>query len=613
MKNIFTALAEKISRERIRLAASEIHLLEGDESYQNFRKSTDYCLKLMQEAGFEQVERIPLPADGETVYFDCIMPQAWDTCGRSFLTLTDPAVPPEKRLLADTLESAFDINVWSAPTPPGGIDAPVISWETAEKDPVAVSGKFVFINRYAPDQYKFISDHGAAGLITSNLSLLEEYPHSRRWCNGTGFTGWYHAKGERRLPIFSLRADRADFLQTYLKEKGISTIHALAQTRISDGEIYTLTGLLPGKSREEITLIAHMYEPFLPDDAAGGVIICELARALKALISEGILPPLERSLRIVLSMERYGYAHFFLDEERNKRTLTVISLDSACHYPGSSTFPETKLRLSSIFCPSFLDLLLPDLYKELLPKRRLLLEKGSLSDDTFCSDDWIGIPSCWLHSADGRYHHSTCHKFMDADWDLAADITRFTGAFTALLATGTAEQFENIHTRCRMLARQDLTTVIQAIRSRTSGFEAAEEIRFYGDLTARRLLSLNTYSPGCVPEKEAQEIRRQAEEAARELDAPQEKLSTVQEKAARRVVKRLQPGCLMSLARVPLAERKNSPIPDTLYILLDGSRNVYEAVRLFQYAQGQNISDEMLSGILDYLDYLEKYGYITSA
>ena len=66
----------------------------------------------------------------------------------------------------------------------------------------------------------------------------------------------------------------------------------------------------------------------------------------------------------------------------------------------------------------------------------------------------------------------------------------------------------------------------------------------------------------------------------------------------------------MSLAGVPLAERKNSPIPDTFYILLEDSRSVYDAARICQYALNESISDERLAGIMDYLVYLEKYNYV---
>ena len=41
-------------------------------------------------------------------------------------------------------------------------------------------------------------------------------------------------------------------------------------------------------------MVAHMYEPFLPDDSAGSAVICEICRSLKSLIDQGKLPPLKK-------------------------------------------------------------------------------------------------------------------------------------------------------------------------------------------------------------------------------------------------------------------------------------------------------------------------------
>ena len=65
-------------------------------------------MKMMEEAGFQGVTRIALPADGRTAYLDCIMPQAWDTTGRSILRLLGDGIPEERRVLADSDEDPWD-------------------------------------------------------------------------------------------------------------------------------------------------------------------------------------------------------------------------------------------------------------------------------------------------------------------------------------------------------------------------------------------------------------------------------------------------------------------------------------------------------------------------
>ncbi len=61
---LFELLSQTVSKSGIQKNTEELNRLEGNESNSNFKASTDFLLKVMQESGFEQVERIPLPADG---------------------------------------------------------------------------------------------------------------------------------------------------------------------------------------------------------------------------------------------------------------------------------------------------------------------------------------------------------------------------------------------------------------------------------------------------------------------------------------------------------------------------------------------------------------------
>ena len=96
-EKIFSLLARTVSAERIQKNTEELHRLEGNESYDNLIGSTDFALRMMKESGFEKVERIPLAADGKTACFDCIMPMAWKTTGRSFLRLEDDSMTMEEK------------------------------------------------------------------------------------------------------------------------------------------------------------------------------------------------------------------------------------------------------------------------------------------------------------------------------------------------------------------------------------------------------------------------------------------------------------------------------------------------------------------------------------
>jgi len=612
---LFALLHQTVSKERIKRHAEEIHRLEGDESFCNYKKSTDYCLELLKDAGFEQVERISLPADGKTVYYDCIMPQAWDTAGRSFLRIEDESLTMEERMIADTEKDPFNIGVWSAPTPEGGIDCEIVDIRITGNDPEAVRGKLVLLDGFTQDQYKFAALSGSAGVIVSDSEVGEEYPDHCCWCNGIGYTGWYLTAEDKRIPVFSVTPRRCAFLRNLLMQKKV-TAHAEAKCRIYDGEVYTVTGIIPGESKEEITMIAHLYEPFLPDDAAGGAIIAEIGRSMKSLVSQKILPSFKKTLRVVLSMERYGYAQYYLNKQRNQRTLIVFSFDSCCHISGRNLSP-IKINRSSMFNPTFLDLYLPFLMHKFLPKRRVCTVSGTLSDDTFCSDDFIGIPSLWLHNGIPRYHHNFSPAFMYADWDLAYDIAAVMGVLLAQLATGNQKEFRNIRRKCGEIALETMKNKCAIIRNeleegKISCFDAAGKVKHHKKQLLKQLSSISQYDSGKVSQETIKGINALTRSAIKSFCVPKEGriLSGIQAAADRIVVKRIVPGTLLSMARIPQPERHNVEIPDVLYILFDGKRSVFEAVKQYEYEKNTVFSAEQFRTTVDELEYLKKYGYI---
>ena len=82
--------------------------------------------------------------------------------------------------------------------------------------------------------------------------------------------------------------------------------------------------------------------------------------------------------------------------------------------------------------------------------------------------------------------------------------------------------------------------------------------------------------------------------------------------ADRMVVRRLVPGPLCSLARVPWKERTSSTImPVTMYMSLDGKRTLFEAVKRYEYENGLKFDEKQYRRFIDHLRYLEKYGYVS--
>ena len=264
-----------------------------------------------------------------------------------------------------------------------------------------------------------------------------------------------------------------------------------------------------------------------------------------------------------------------------------------------------------------MDWYLPELFRTQMPEVSFLLERGSLSDDTFCSDDWIGIPSLWTHSANMRYHHNSGPRFMAADWDLAYDVARGMGTLIGTIATADAAEFKQIAAETAEIAKTELAERFTAVRyahkkGELNCREAADKIRFLADKAAERLLSINRFAPDAVQPEELEFMNELADTALTGIrrTSGEPELHGAMAEAAKLIVTRLEPGVLMSMAKVPHAERHRCTIDLVLYILLDGKRSLYDAMKLYEYEMDVTFSEKDYQKNIDMLRYLEKYGYV---
>ncbi len=623
-KSLFSLLSKEISTERIKEQAAHLHSLEKSVCHRDFRKSTEYCEKLLRDAGLQEVRRYALPADGKTAYMDCVMPQAWDRTGRCFVRLDSPSLPEKDRMLADTEEEPLCAGIWSAPTPKGGIDCEIVDFETLpDKTAPDVKGKLVLVTNYSQKDYRLLTEAGASGLLVCDLRAAKDYPDFIRWGNGIGFQGWYHTAGDKRNVIFHLTPRRTAFLRKLLS-KGTVRAHAEMNARIYDGEIFTVTGVLPGTEPEEITLFAHLYEPFLPDDAAGAVCSAEICRVLRHLTDSGKLPPLRKTIRVVFSMELFGFSEFLLDEERNRRNLYVMSMDSICHRKSpDENAVRTSLRRTADCTPFFTDLMLRDLLKRNTPRISFQEDYGNFSDDTFCSDPMIGIPSNWLVSSVpiSSYHHNTGPQFMEADWDMAHDISAIVATLFATLAAGDKETLAALGKKIFRMAEKELKNQLRQIRKewksrRIDSLTAREKASYITEVEEKKVLSLNRLLPAKSPMFKGgriKEFHKLCGALLETIPAPAFfDLSNEECRAANWIVTRLFPGIPHSFARIPIPERYAvQPFcKELIYGFFDGKRTLLDAIRRVGYATGQKFDDKAIKQAIDQLLILERHGYV---
>lgn len=607
----FQTVTNLCSIRRLRETTMQLHQLEKRASYSDFPKGVDFCIRTLSECGFQRIEKLTHSADGKSSAFDCVMPQAWDLAGRSLLKIVSPEVAGPEAILADSDQKPISAAIWSPPTPPGGITGELVELEELHGRYSEAVNKWVLccLNgtvRIDGELNRKLAMAGAAGLVVTNLALQETAPNDIWWFNGQGMRGWYHVKEDLHLPVFSISPKQAFHLKERLKKAPV-ILHGEMNTRIYDGEIYTVTAVIPGESDEEYALFAHIYEPFPADDALGFAIATELGR----IVRDGGIK-LRKTLRVVFSMELYGFAAFLKDRVRTGRITAALSLDGFSHKASKNI----SFRQSSISLPFFGDLYYPEHFFQRHGDIPYAVLPGTLSDDTFAGDPLVGIPTNWFYNPSGIFHHSTAEGFQP-DWEtveqefptLATLIIHFLSAD----ATRFASNAKAIETAAQTELHKELTQTAEAEAcGKLNWFDADAVAEMWCRYQSERLKSMYRFFQ--MPENSA--LLQSFTAATRACQSHFHRkrcfdLSSPERKAANTVVIRQTAGTPFSHARVPYAERRICSFNKLLFSLFDGKRDLLTAIRLMDAATGVETPPEKISDILNNLPYLEKYGYLS--
>jgi len=230
-----------------------------------------------------------------------------------------------------------------------------------------------------------------------------------------------------------------------------------------------------------------------------------VALMLKKLIEDGTLPKPEKTLRLIFSMERYGYAAFFA--RHDKKTLAAMSIDTVTCQASKVLNTGTMINQSPLSLPFFGDMLIHALMNKFCPEIHWSFLAGNLSDDCWMSEKTIGIPSNWCHgcSNDSRndYHHCDAPIFDDVEPEKLKKLVPMLAAYTAVLICGDWAHFAVLAQELEKTAAYWLETEKNDIAGRTaagrltktdaSWKRKAAELLYLG-----RMESFNSFWPGLI-------------------------------------------------------------------------------------------------------------------
>jgi len=376
-------------------------------SFDRFAQTAGYCAEELRRADLDEVGLIQFPADGETKFGDWTIPLAWDA-KQATLEIVEPA-GEQPRLLADYQQTPTSLVMWSAPTPPGGVQGEVVAADDVGQAP-DVAGKIVLTGRHTRDLKAWATERGALGIVSDYSPQREKLPEATFWTNAWSDApdGWAQLRADSRAWGFSLPPATGKRLRELLA-RGKVVLRAQVDTRLYDGAVPVVTAAIHGAkcSDEEALAYAHLYEVGANDNAAGCAVLMEGLRVLQALIRAGELPPPQRTIRLLLESECYGTVAYAQEHllGRNRRLATSLIVDEATQKQETGGQPLTAHLLPACQA-SFEEALLEACLQAGLGDTRQRRWSPWALVDCICGDPVLGRGGLWLGQSDLYWHTS---------------------------------------------------------------------------------------------------------------------------------------------------------------------------------------------------------------
>ena len=543
MKKLFREFRKHLDGSDMAAQAMGLCRIELGQTSRHQRMAAEFIRDRMRRAGLPHVEILSFPADGTTVYEDKRMPFAWDaTVGK--LTLFDE----EKTVAADYSKNPFNLIHGSTAAKPEGETVRIITEPQflAGEDPR--NALVILENGTAPRAkvLKPVLDQGGRGIIASFMSSRYDFPDDVQWVIAcTEGDHWHVQCDDRDFIGFSVDLRTGEKIRQLANAGGLKARIECDGRRYA-GELPAATALIPGRKKEEVWLFAHAFEPLLDDDAVG---VAACIEAAKQIMEQGVP---EYSLRLIFTMELYGYAAFHAGFKG--KVIGGINLDYLPSVKG-----ETCSLIPPICgCPFHGIGILKEIAEEWKEGRdtgpaspdsavQCVLEKPECFDDMCLSDTTAGVPTVWFikrKSSPGLWHSSAQNRMDRLSPDLIRD-------YTALA--------------CVWLYRTLFYTGAPAVRKPL------------------------TVKPVSSPWRDH---------------------------AAKQIYARTQPGLPYDLVRIPKEKRRTLPDNiiygpmGSLLSAMDGRKDMAQIILETEADRQITLNDEQIRKYLDAVNYLADWGYL---
>ena len=665
MDELLNTLYYSVSGSRARDYTMRLWVHEKWSTLPGWNNAVKEIGEIMEERNFDDFSIMKTPADGITMSGAWTNPIGWD-CKQATLEVIEPSnLPDEFKYLCNYIDNPTSLNVWSAPTPPEGIETELVLMESENPDELAVlnaKGKIVLTSGSTRALKRYLDKYGILGYVGDQIeSINEDYINANGWMNGWSDLpgGWWMTGYDSKNNFcFSISRKKADYLRNLLRQGKTVKVRAKIDSRyFTDGHLSYITGVINGSDQggEEILVNGHINEWGAGDNCTGASSILEAVGTLNDLIESGKLPRPKRTIRVLLGAEMYGSIPYVVNnlEALRKNTVAFLHVDS---FAENYDLAVTALVIfgNPNCCPSFTDVVFPEIartyYTRFAPTRLWNIEPFRVSTDTYFCEPMIGIPTTRVKMQNGTHrHHNSMDTIDSVDPRTLRELCTLNAAFLYYMANAGYDEFPklaNLTFERGMKVIQDETKkasdIIMSAKDGTSLGQALaeglERIGYYTGLQEEALGSINRIiSPDKKPDaqqfiksyrKSLREtgqdmmahIRNLADERAKAesiaINMPEKKDGPWEKEAATLIPKRFHPVTLF-LAEIPpeeWVEVKSSPHwwtannwAETSYWWCDGKRNLKEIKKLIELEAGSSVTN---FDLIKYYKFLEKYNYV---
>jgi Peptidase family M28 len=658
----------QVSGDNLIANTEAIQAIDRHFTFPKFMESARMVVGKLAGYGLES-SVLEQPADGTSRMGDWIMPLAWD-CREATLELTAPDSLKGK-VLCRRSEDPNSVAMWSAPTPPGGVTAEIVGPLSFVRNPDSgkvdkllgpegqgrpfkkseLAGKIVFTADSPRSLKRFLVSAKVAGVISSFSPAKAYLPHNRFWINGWADdpNGWAFTSQDTPMWCFMLTPAQGEELGTALRD-GPVTARAKVESRLYEGILPAATGLLPGRTNEEILTLGHQFEIGADDSASGCAVMLEAARILKKLIDDGKLPTPERSLRWLFMSECYGsQAYALMNPRLARRTIAGLNIDSVGGDQRKTRMP-LPVSLTPAANPSVADTLMRRLCGGYLWSRDPYFSWFTAPFtpcDSSIGDPMIDIPVVYLGGKD-RFWHTTADTIDKIDPEAISRVATLAAVYAYYLASAGSPESEWLAEETAADGRRRLARIGASFARKLRGAAsiergkvlglATEHLAYHRDVAAERVRSSQKFA--------ARTERREFRQALRPMIANLKKQAKLEDAYLLRLARRLAeeadepaprpeaparpdwwseaeqvipvrkiPGTL-TFETIPKEDRRKFSVSrwseDVANILFrcDGKRSLAEAWRLGMLDSGNGEGGRSSMNFLELFRFLEEHGIV---